>query len=521
MGFMGIRSVLRLAVPSGVALSSLLVAAEAEAQMNYRDLPIGGRTAAMGGAGTAHGNDSAMPYINPAGVSAIPNDIFAISAQAYAISRRKVPKFFHPNGFRYPVDGGDESFSSDQMATFPTSIMYMTHVNDPHAKLHSVLAVSLVIPTAQKFSMTGSYKKGRPDVNGGVSETRSVTFDAADYYVGPTYSLGIGERFNVGVTLYALYTRSQLVVHEEKFDYEYGGTRLEQTNIGITEEHRGAALVPIVGAQYEPVKGLRMGAAAAIPSIRMYGHRHVLASQTEDGSFYEKDSSSLEAKSYAERPLRVNVGVSYEHTKSFAVAMDASYHAARDGAVGYDGVGRIHSFRDEDVTRDYKQRFHERDAVKAVINLSLGGEIWLGKKSALRAGLFTNNGPRKLDPTEPYGIEVDRKGISLGLGSVIGTFESSVALVYQHGKGRINVEDHTSDAARVTHLAGGDHLVPVAFTEDTLMLALSGVVTTDEAQAQIKKQADVTGAAPSMQIGPDAPAAPAPPAAPSTEQEVK
>lgn len=42
----------------------------------------------MGGATTAAGNDSSMPYLNPAGLTGLPADVLAVSASVQAFSAR-------------------------------------------------------------------------------------------------------------------------------------------------------------------------------------------------------------------------------------------------------------------------------------------------------------------------------------------------------------------------------------------------------------------------------------------------
>lgn len=67
----------------GCGLAILLSGSRAEAQ-NLRDVPSGGRTGLMGGAGVAAGADAAMPYLNPAGVVGTPHDLLSLSATVYA-----------------------------------------------------------------------------------------------------------------------------------------------------------------------------------------------------------------------------------------------------------------------------------------------------------------------------------------------------------------------------------------------------------------------------------------------------
>ena len=72
------RAFLPTRVVRALAALSVFASASGAWAQNYREMPIGGRTATMGGAGTAAGNDSAMPYLNPAGLAGVPGDIFAV-----------------------------------------------------------------------------------------------------------------------------------------------------------------------------------------------------------------------------------------------------------------------------------------------------------------------------------------------------------------------------------------------------------------------------------------------------------
>src|SRR5688572_30586020 len=112
-------------VSLGAALSTTLVAGALHAQ-NYREMPIGGRTATMGGAATAAGNDSAMPYLNPAGLAGVPGDIFAVSATVYSYTRRSVQNLFYPSG-THPSFGFElerERFATSSVGELPSSVMY-------------------------------------------------------------------------------------------------------------------------------------------------------------------------------------------------------------------------------------------------------------------------------------------------------------------------------------------------------------------------------------------------------------
>src|SRR5688572_32671872 len=98
------------------------------AAQNLRSVPIGGRTATMGGAATAAGNDSAMPYLNPAGLGGVPGDVFALSATVYGYTHRSFDGFFvpqspDPNGPLGELVVERQSFSTHSVGELPSSIM--------------------------------------------------------------------------------------------------------------------------------------------------------------------------------------------------------------------------------------------------------------------------------------------------------------------------------------------------------------------------------------------------------------
>src|SRR5215510_11457832 len=76
------------------------------AAQNLRDVPLGGRTATMGGAGVAAGHDHAMPFLNPAGIAGTPTDVLSISATVYGYAAAPVPDYYVPNRF-------DPSYGTD------------------------------------------------------------------------------------------------------------------------------------------------------------------------------------------------------------------------------------------------------------------------------------------------------------------------------------------------------------------------------------------------------------------------
>lgn len=472
----------------GALVGVWLLPAQASAQQNYRDVPIGGKNAVMGGVGTAAGNDSSMAYLNPAGLANIPGDVFALSAQVYTTSRRKVDSFLAPNGFRADLEPGGQTFRSSSIGSFPSSVSYMKHFKA--GGLRMTTAFSLVVPAAQNFSMTGAIGGKIPSENGGFSTNRSFTFNSADYYIGPSFAVALSERIRFGASLLTLYQTSQRSVQRATFMYQFDGARKYDWSQSLSEEFAGASLVGVVGIQAVLLPGLSLGLGAALPSFRMSGVSTVVNQDSFQGSKEaEKSNESLKGEGYYDRPLRLNAGLWFERPKSFGIGADVHYHAAKTASRGYSGVFQITESANDNVARSYNEAKEVLHDAKQVINLSVGGEVWLNEMFALRAGFFTNRSPYALVPNDPTGISIDRLGGTLGLGVQIGSFETTIGGLYQRGTGKMNVTDESSARA----LANGDIIVPVGVTEDTLMLMLSAVVTTEEAKNTIKGQMDKIG----------------------------
>lgn len=175
-------------VGAAVVVTVLGTGREVLAQ-NARFVPIGGRTATMGGAGTAAGNDSAMPYLNPAGLAGIPQDIFALSATVYGHTRRSFDGVFYPNGTEPglgPVVVEKEEFSTSGVFELPSSVMYLENLSPADAVVAHRVAIALLIPEATRFDLIGAFEASYPEMAGFASESLSITTRSTTYYLGPS-----------------------------------------------------------------------------------------------------------------------------------------------------------------------------------------------------------------------------------------------------------------------------------------------------------------------------------------------
>jgi hypothetical protein len=117
---------MRTAIPLLAALAVALSAGDACA-LNLREVPLGGRTATMGGAGVGAGVDAAMAFLNPAGIAGTPHGVASLSADVYTLASASVSNYFHPKGVSSQFGGAqvqDEAFDVNQFAPIPSGLTY-------------------------------------------------------------------------------------------------------------------------------------------------------------------------------------------------------------------------------------------------------------------------------------------------------------------------------------------------------------------------------------------------------------
>ncbi len=464
---------------------------------NARDVPLGGRTATMGGAGIAAGNDSAMPYLNPAGIAGVPGDVLAISASIHAYSTREVTSPFAPRGFASlfgRVTDRQDRVESSGGFEIPSAVAYFKHLG-PADGVHHVVGVALVIPTVQRFTMVGGASARFPELPGSYSESLSLSRTQTDTYLGPTYGLSLGE-VRLGASVFGLY-------RQRSFS---GSSAVAIDALGIvgrsksvqTAEIQAVSLVPVFGAQLEVTRDLWVGASVAVPGVPITGRfdatgvtQQILADPT--GAQLLEESTTSVGSVAVRTPLRLGVGVAWDDRRTFSAALDGSMAFATARSLVIDSATTVNASRTGDSTRIFvRDERITADTIQA-IGFAGGVEAVVNPGLAVRAGVFldASTAPHFDDPPvreDLFHVRYDRIGGTLGVGILAGAFDSTIGLAYARGSGKIVVGDATSEDAFLAST-----FVPVRqpTSEHTLFLVLSGAVTLEEARSQIEKSAPV------------------------------
>jgi hypothetical protein len=461
-----------------LAFAGALTCTEAAQAQTF---PLGGRTAQMGGAATASGRDSAMPYLNPAGLAGLPKDLFALSANIYGVSQFRITPFFIKQ-FSAPTVIDEDTQRGQSVYQLPSSIMYLAKVSDPEARVRHKLAISLIIPASTKVTVSGTYRARQPSLFGAASDSRFFSYDFTDYNLGATYALAVGDRLRFGATLFGRYTASQTAEQATRSSYSFSGAiQSGKTNASATETTTRSVWGKL-GLQAGLSEELWLGAGFSTPSFLHSGTSRTTSSfesRVLDVSTHQ--DAITEGASEDRLPWSINLGLSYERLRSFGLSVDVTHTSGLDEGARFRGVTHTYSTRTNELIRDIYQRSEGTTRYKPVTNVAIGAEVWTSSWMALRLGGFTSL--NALDDPNPavdqvyYGT-ANTFGITGGLGLYIGPTETSLGVTYQRSQGKILVEDNSFSPPTPNALAD--------YSINTVLFMLAGAVSVEEARDQIK-----------------------------------
>jgi hypothetical protein len=473
----------------------LACAATARAQ-NFREVPIGGRTATMGGAGTAAGNDSAMPYLNPAGMAGLPGGVFAVSASVYGTTQRAITDFYAPTGFNPslgPVVVQKNTVSSSSVTELPSSVMYFKYLSPADAPWKQVLGMALIIPDSPKLEIQGSFRASFPKEPLDLALDDTLTRTSTTYYVGPTWAAAYGDWLRVGLSAHLAYERDFVATSSNGSALLNRGIDSAQLAISSGASGYSISFAPTLGVQLRAAPKLWVGAAFRPPAIPITGSYN----RTESSNIVATSDSGAPNNSIEQLtesgvyhyapPMHVNVGLAWDDRENFSIAVDAHYYFKRSDLVHQAGLSRDQQTRSGEIGRDATTLAVFNSGSEGVLDFSLGAEYALNPLMAIRAGVFTDMaGAPSLDnqqPSDAYTLREDRYGVTAGLGVTAGAFDTTFGVVYARGVGKFVTGDLSA--------LGGTNRAAIDATSNTVIFVLSGAVTTDEAKATIEKNSPI------------------------------
>jgi len=395
-------------------------------EFHYRDVLVGTRAAAMGGAYTAVSDDPSGLYYNPAGI--IHADQLNLSGSVNA---------WHSTHTTYKDVFGEGRDWVRESGTLIPNFFGITQPMGP-----GVFGFSFVVTDAiqedqdQVFSDVGT-NLDRFIIN--LNDTQWV------YKLGPSYAIRLNDDWSIGASFYFHFRDQEEVVNQIVVLDE--GTGPGDPDADLEWRYRQNqndewGVKPVIGIMWEPEGRLSLGA-----SLR---HTHVLSASNFLGfSCIGSSQSDLDlcpegAVDYRifrdsetrDHPWELRLGAAWFHSPRWMISADVSYHSSfRDSARG------------------------GRD-VEEVWNFAIGTEYYLSNTWALRGGIFSNRANTPANVVEHD--HVNLYGISASIARFTRNSSLDLGLGYAHGSGQGRV------------LPGGD---PQDVTAENLTIFMSSSYT--------------------------------------------
>jgi hypothetical protein len=451
----------------------------------YENVPIGSRTAAMGGVGLAGGFDSAMPTLNPAGLARLPGSVLSVSASVYRLSHVWVPAFT-ADGPTIASPWGDLAVSqpgidSSEISSFPSSIAYMLHFGSEAHPM--VVAGSLTVPRSVQRHFVRSYEFLGEGV--AMRDNFATIVDEQQYVGALSWAGGFG-RLRLGASLLGSYTARVRSVTREGL-IVLGTANFHRDQAAYSESLTSVDLSAVVGAQVDLTDFLRVGASVRAPSLHLWGHFKgaeddtVLDAQTD--SFVS--TTQIEGEAVRGMPLRVGIGVEV-FGERWSVAADGGLFIPRSGEYNTSGRVLSSSIGTADDRQDVEDEVSIDEPTRVVLDLGLGAEVRVTESNWLRLGVFTDfsaGAPadealttitgRRPSPRHLFSFPINKVGGSLGWGTKVAFVDTTLGVVGSYGSGQTlrYVPDQRYSGATPLEATGAKTYEVMAFLSAALDLS--------------------------------------------------
>jgi hypothetical protein len=483
-GIRGKRAGARGLACAGALAAATLQPAPASAQ-NMREVPLGGRTALMGGAGIAEGHDSAMPYLNPAGVAGTPYDVFSISASVYAYGNAGIGDYFTPNGIDpvYGVERYDQQYTIEAFTVTPATAAYLVRLNDPDSEVLHVLGLSITTPGDAATEARGSFTARS---GGGLFQEDAIRRNRRqEVFAGPTYAVRIGDGVRLGGSLLPYYSSFGAdnylgVVGSENV----GGVQVPSTGSSrSTVDGWTIGLTATAGLQLQVADGFWLGVAGELPGIPMLGGGDLLL--IEELALFDGGGTTVQrtrvqgnfSRFELARPGRLSLGAAYVVEHSYGFAADVHYYPASSGFLAATLDADVLVLQTGAPAIVGREVVDLRYQSQQTVDVSLGAEIFLSEALALRGGYSSDLSVLEL---QSNGFENDRRDTHtfvVGLGVVDGDLETTYGIGYRYGLGTTYVDDFLGNAS-----ANEPPTVGIEYVSHEVLVLLSGAVRTGEGE---------------------------------------
>ena len=373
-------------------------------EYHYRNVLIGERGAALGGAFIAISDDPSGVFYNPAGLAFGFENYVSGSANTFNSSKTV---------YKSVTAGGDYTYSSQSFS--PSFLGFSQSIGKNR------FAFAIVLPNYDLVDQDDYVTGISSTTDSAYSLRRRFYNQDITYSAGPAYSVPLGENASIGISVMGFIRTNTLINNQLIQDnptpngkYYIQDSYLKQTDYGI---------VPKIGFQYMASPKLSLGATLK-KNINITGSGQVRTLQNKSdpktgipspktGGFSDDfDTSDGTFNSAIAAPWEVGLGGAYFFSKSFLMTTDISYYSTDP---------RFGAF-----------------AIAATYNWAVGMEWYVTEGFALRVGTYSNraNTPQVDSSSTNQSPHVDLYGGTLGLSLIKSGSSFTLGSSYSAGIGK-------------------------------------------------------------------------------------
>ncbi len=426
----------------------LLFFSSAALANNYETVPLGTRTMSMGGAATAFGHDSAAPFLNPANMVLMHHDMLSLSANVYGFRNATAKNYFRLNPEIQEelaiIDTARKDMGSKSLDIFPSAMNYFYHFGPKSYPMVVSFSFFTAVHENQSFL-------GQPQIlfaDGGFRTTSRYVNEQNSYYFGPSYAVGLGEHFRLGLSVFMLHQPISMTKQASTLYTSANNTTFYADESTEFIDGYSFDMQFILGFGFTH-SGFSVGLGASSPSLHLDGdftNQYKLDTTAPGGADTypsEKIIENLTGDLIINKPIKVNLGLGYEMKKTFSIALDVNLYMPMNEAMRYEGDIRSDTIMQYGIADSQRYYINKKFKHDMIINAKLGVEVIIADIHALRFGAFSDFSPvhipgtADLDYTDLMTVKEDRFGGSLGYGFATDAFVADYGVAGYYGVGSI------------------------------------------------------------------------------------
>lgn len=321
---------------------------------HYNNILIGDRASGMGGAYTAISDDASGLFYNPAGIVYVVDRNFSATVNTFSAQYKTYSNVI-----------GGQPFERKSSALLANYFGFVKPVGNLK------FGISYAVPDAVNEDLSQTVRN-IPSSSPAGTYDYTINLNNRDntYNFGPSIAGAINNELAIGLTLY-LHQRDTLIVNNQFVSRSVSTIEWTNTYYKLSE----TGLKPILGVAWSPVEKLSLG--ASISTIFIFNssatyqetcvntNNPTVCDPSATTAYPYKVPAITTADAKRLYPIRLAVGAAYFASSSLLLSSDITYHSAVSNP----------AFVEEAVS---------------TLDAAFGGEYYLSKKWAVRAGLFTN-----------------------------------------------------------------------------------------------------------------------------------